>query len=341
MTQLFSNNADTTLTTQLPISDLDMTVADGSGFAAPAAGQHQMVTLTDGTLYEVVTVDERIANVLYMTARAQEGTTARVWPAGTRVFAGVTKGTLEGLQPSAGSSFIESLDAGTTAIGADAVNIQAWRPTDQTYVASGEKAVVVGPSKASGAESVAIGRGSEATQSGALSIGYFAYAFGEESLALQQGHANHDGVFNMATLPAALNQSYTPGNAAAFQYNGASEMVVLSATVDLKATGTITCPVLSGGVTFYPDEVGIIVETATGVTVQPEISFGVTGDNDKLLAAVATTGLDAAKKRQRFATLLSAHGETSFTFTVTTAATATALTARAYWRGFAVQDDPA
>ena len=335
MTQLFSNNADTTMTTQLPIDDLYMTVADGSGFAAPTSGQHQMVTLTNGTLYEVVTVVERIANVLYMTARAQEGTTAREWPAGTRVFAGVTKGTLEALQPAAGYEHVETLAPGATALGANAINIQASRD-NANQVASGDDAIVIGNAKATGWASIAIGEQASAAE-GSLALGQYAQCVGEYSVALQNGVAVPEGVFNVGALPAAVSLDWGISNNLAFNSQATMESVAFSTEVNLAALGTITCP-LNAGTTFYPDEVGIIVETATSVTVQPEISFGVTGDNDKLLAAVATTGLDAAKKRQRFATLLSAHGETSFTFTVTTAATATALTARVYWKGFAVQD---
>ena len=336
MTQLFSNNADTTLSEDLPSSGLGCFVVSAANFAEPTGDEYQLITLTAGGVYEICRMTERGATAMTLV-RAQEGTTAQNWSAGTRVFAGVTGGTMSGLYPAAGSSFVQSLDPGDTALGANAVNLQKAR-TDALDVASGADAVAIGNrSRASAQYAASIGYQAQAIGFGSAALGPFTSAESEGSVAIQGGACVAATTLNAGALPAAVPTDWQWGNADAFVGNGTMEAVVLSAPVALTAGGTITCPVPAGS-TFYADEVGLIVETADTVTVQPEISFGVTGDNAKLLAAVTTTELDAVKKRQRFGTLLSAHGETSYTFTVTTAATATALTARVYWRGFAVQD---
>lgn len=340
MTQLFTNNVDTALAADLLIGGTTMTVADASNLTEPTGDEFQLVTLTGGGLYEIVRMDSRAAAVLTIV-RAQEGTAAQAWPSGTRVFAGVTAGALEGLQPTAGDSFVESLNPGATPLGTDAINIQSTRGS-AISVASGDNSTCIGNrTRASGVRGIALGFASKADADDAIAIGSYSEATASEAVAIGGGSALHEATFNIGALPAAMPSDYAYGDAFAFQGGGGTmESVVLSDPVDLKTTATITCP-LPAGIAFYADEVGIIVESANTVTVQPEISFGVTGDNAKLLAAVTATGLDAVKNRQRFATLLSAHGETSYTFTVNTGATATTLTGRAYWRGFAVQDAPA
>ena len=339
MTQLFSNNVDTALAADLLIGGTSMTVADASKLTAPTGDDYQLVTLTGGGVYEIVRMESRAAAVLTIV-RAQEGTAAQAWPSGTRVFAGVTAGALEALQPTAGDSFVESLNPGATPLGTAAINIQNTRAS-AALIASGANATLVGnESTSSGLRSAVYGFASVASATDALALGAYSGAEAEAAVAIGGGSALQPRAFNVAALPAAVPADWAFGNADAFAGNGTMGAVVLSDPVDLKTGATITCP-LPAGMAFYADEVGIIVESADTVTVQPEISFGVTGDNAKLLAAVTATGLDAAKKRQRFTTLLSAHGETSYTFTVNTGATATTLTGRAYWRGFAVQDAPA
>ena len=340
MTQLFTNNADSALTAAIGAAATTCTVADGSRFAAPTGGDYQLVTINTGSTYEVCRLTGRTGNVLTIT-RAQEGTTAQSWGIGARVFADVTAAAMGRSVVPDGRISVGTLppDSGYP-VGTDGINIQTYRGIPPA-LASGARSIAIGSAEASGADSLGIGNQvvSEAEQS--LAIGYYSHASAMGAGALQSGAALHNFVFNMANLPAALPASWAWGNADAFRADGTMEAVVLSAPIDMKATGTITLPVLAGGVRFYADEVGLIVQSANTVTVQPEISVGITGDNAKLLAAVTTTGLDAANKRQRFQTLLSHDGETAYTVTVVTAATATTLTARAYFRGFAIQDDQA
>ena len=90
MTVLLRNNADTVLATALSSADLGMTVANGARFPAPGAGEYFYVTVTALTgLFEVVKVTARSGNALTIV-RAQEGTAALDFIAGSRVELRVT-----------------------------------------------------------------------------------------------------------------------------------------------------------------------------------------------------------------------------------------------------------
>lgn len=102
MTQLFKNNAFASLAAELSAAGTLATLATGQGarFPAPSGGNHFMATLIllDGngaeTAWEVVKCTARATDGLTIE-RAQEGTTARIWPVGSRLEMRVTAGTLD------------------------------------------------------------------------------------------------------------------------------------------------------------------------------------------------------------------------------------------------------
>lgn len=99
MAQQFFNNFDTTLSVQVEIVDTSMTVNDATGLPVTLGGGNSyLLTLSDGpveTLWEIVLVTtDRAGNVITM-ARAQEGSSALVWPIGTFVSARVTAATMD------------------------------------------------------------------------------------------------------------------------------------------------------------------------------------------------------------------------------------------------------
>jgi len=72
----------------------------------------------------------------------------------------------------------------------------------------------------------------------------------------------------------------------------------LSAEVNLDATGSVTIAIPSG-ITFFPDDVGIIVTDLDGtLTSQPDISIGVTGSLTKYRNAATATALDTLRFRE-------------------------------------------
>jgi len=94
MTVLFSNNAETTLQIAALVSDTAMTVRSGDSglFNVLAAGQTELVTITDGTYYEVVEITGWTGDVATVV-RGVEGT-AQAWGIGA-IFSGrVTAGAL-------------------------------------------------------------------------------------------------------------------------------------------------------------------------------------------------------------------------------------------------------
>ena len=366
MPQLFSNNAETTLAAPLTDSATSISFADGSLFQSPTGGDFEILTLLAAGSFEIVRLTARTGNTGTIT-RAQEGTAAAAWASGTTVFAGVTAGSLAALASGGANAKPVVIGAGATAghsgdtivgegatgtgTGANKTAVGKGATVSASFgsafgsgaSASGGSSLAAGTAtSATGSRSAAIGALCQASAISALALGDEAWAQGYASVAITLGISERAHVLNVGALPAAIslaNHALYWGNEFTFSNGGTMEAVVISDEINLKATGTITCPVLAGGVTFYADEVGVIISEASGVTGQPELSFGITGNNTKMLAATATTGLDAAKKRQRFSTLLSHDGETSYTATVAAAATGTTLKGRVYWRGFAVQDN--
>lgn len=102
MTQVFKNNAFASLAAELSAAGTLATLAAGQGarFPAPSGGDHFLATLIllDGngaeTAWEVVKCTARATDGLTIE-RAQEGTTARIWPVGSRLEMRVTAGTLD------------------------------------------------------------------------------------------------------------------------------------------------------------------------------------------------------------------------------------------------------
>lgn len=187
----------------------------------------------------------------------------------------------------------------------------------------------------------AIGIGESCTAEGlqSIAIGQWSYADAEGAIALGYTSATTPNTFAIGSLHAVPNSSAVFGASqtnAAWTMSGASA-VIMSGALDLKTLQTYTIPIPTG-VTFFPDEVGVIITAAAGVTGQPTLRFGITGTEAKYLTATATTGLEAVHDRERFATLLSAAGAKTLRAEVTAGATGTTLTGRIYWRGTAMVD---
>ena len=111
--QIFTNNAKTTLSTSITSSQTTVTVADGSKFPIPSAGQQFKVTfnsVTNTTLYEICNCTARSGNTLTVI-RGQEGTSGHAFDAGDNVGHFDTAGVMTDLIQS------EQLQSGTYSIG--------------------------------------------------------------------------------------------------------------------------------------------------------------------------------------------------------------------------------
>lgn len=101
MTQLFANNAYGSLAAEASAVTTTLTLGAGHGlrFPSPTGGDFFLLTLVglDGNgneaSWEIVKVTARASDTLTVV-RAQESTTAVLWPVGTRVELRVTSGTL-------------------------------------------------------------------------------------------------------------------------------------------------------------------------------------------------------------------------------------------------------
>ena len=99
MTQLFSNNATTTLSASLASGTTSMSVGSSGSFTAPTGDDFLMVTLirASDSAIEVIKVTN-ITGTTWTIVRAQEGTTALNFVAGDKVELRVTAGFLQDLQ---------------------------------------------------------------------------------------------------------------------------------------------------------------------------------------------------------------------------------------------------
>ena len=374
MSQLYSNAVDTTLAAPITDSATTATLTDGSGLNAPTGGDYELLVLEDSDSIEIVRITARTGNEITIT-RAQEGTTAKSWPSGARAFSGVTAGTLEAMlvnQTAQANSLLMgngATTANTSAVGigylAEANGNEATAVGGRSAKANAAKATAVGTfclaeaaegtalgnsasvystapagiaigglSQVHGFAGIAVGASANAGGDESISIGFGSAALGVGSVAIgEYADANRDRVLAISALPAATR---FPEAVAYWWENVTLHSVITTAALNLKNTQTYLIP-LPAGVRFFPEEVGIIVTAASGVTGQPTVQFGIDGAAEEHLDAVATTGLTAAWVRQRFQTLKSGNGVTTLRFEVTAGATGTTLSARIYWRGFALE----
>lgn len=374
MSQLYSNAVDTTLAAALSDVATTATLTDGSGLNAPTGSDYELLVLEALGSIEIVRITARTGNTITIT-RAQEGTTAQSWPSGARAFSGVTADTLAAYlanQTTQTNSLLlgnGAATANTSALGigylAEANGNEATAVGGRSAEANAAKATAVGSyclveaaegtalgnsasvystapagiaigglSQVHGFGGIAIGASSDATGDESISIGFGSEANGVGSVAIgEYADANRDRVLAISALPAATR---FPEAVAYWWENVTLHSVITTAALNLKNLQTYEIP-LPTGVLFFPDEVGIVITTASTVTVQPTVQFGINASAEEHLDAVATTGLAAVGDRQRFQTLKTAKGAATLRFEVTVAATATTLTGRVYWRGFAVE----
>jgi hypothetical protein len=153
--QLFTNNATARLNVVLLIGGTTMQLQTGQGakFASPTGAEFQLATLTDGTNLEIVRITSRTSDNLTIE-RAQEGTTAREWPANTTVEGRLTAASVSGLVRNNAVNPASSLAIGPNAT-ADSTSC----------IAIGDTASVVGIG------GVAIGSGSLAKSYGRAMFG--------------------------------------------------------------------------------------------------------------------------------------------------------------------------
>lgn len=173
--QLFTNEASATLSVGILAGDTSLTVSSGGSlFPAPTGGDWMVLTLEDtsGNI-EYVKCTARAGNVFSSLTRAQEGSTALAFAAGSRVEIRPTAGTMENLFQRSDPTLDADLDANNFSItnidGMDAnsaditiVRTTAVRSTDNN--ASNQLAVPTGGGAATAGGSVILTASNAPTQ---------------------------------------------------------------------------------------------------------------------------------------------------------------------------------
>ena len=113
----FSNNANSTLASQITNTATSITLAVGGGanFASPAVGQYSVVSLNDaatGTIYEIMHCTARTGDTLTVI-RGQEGTSAVSWLSGDLVYSSPTAGQMSAFAQSDSAAFTNTPTAPT------------------------------------------------------------------------------------------------------------------------------------------------------------------------------------------------------------------------------------
>lgn len=365
MTQLFSNNAKSTLASSITDIQTTLSLAAGTGtlFRSPTGSDYELVTITDGINWEVVKVTSRTTDTLTVT-RGFEGA-AQAWNAGTRIEGRITKATLERviqneatetngvaigyLTESSGTSGV-ALGQESTANYTSSVSLGPWAVSTGTFsTAVGNSAsassygVAIGDSSSVVAdEGISIGSGAAVSAGagwGQLAVGQYSSVNGSSSYSSAIGASSVNRISNSFVITGLSLVRKDDAEAATTEglFFTGSEAIVFSKEIDLKTladdVSIITIPT---GATFYPDEVGLVITSASGVTGQPDVSFGITGNTTAVLASTPTTK-SAAKGRDIFTP--AKDGVNSLTASVKTAATGTALLGRFYWKGILVEDE--
>jgi hypothetical protein len=185
--------------------------------------------------------------------------------------------------------------------------------------------------QAIGTTSINSGQNGQAIGSDSNNSGQNAQALGESAVNRIDSSTNISGAI-------VIRKSDAAADLLPYQFSSGAEVVIMSENFDATGAVTVDAGAFPAGVRFFPTEVGIIVTSANTVTVQPTVSYGISGNNALFIAAAITSGLTTAGARERKTSLLTFAGQTSLTAEVTIAATATTLECRCYWKGFVAEN---
>lgn len=328
------------------------------GFALTGASDAAYTTWAANTTYTWGSCVKGTNNKIFFCSNSPSGVSGSSEPtwSASQYGAQTTDNTITWVYVGDQTTFIEGTALGTTARavidGATALGFSAVAAGEQSTAlgyfstAFNWSTAVGGNAAAYDMDSIAIGYGSTCYYSG-YANGYGNIALGDYSrtkgyqncTAIGESATNRVGGTHVVTgmsMVCRASGLYAPN---AHLYSTAQETYIMSAEINLKTTADdVVSFTIPTGATLFPDEMGLIITTADTATVAPDVSFGVTGNTTALLTSTTATGCTTAKKRKTFAPS-ALDGINSFTASVKTGATATALKGRFYVKGMLVENE--
>ncbi len=228
MTQVFKNNAYGSLAAELSAVATVATLATGNGdrFPAPTGGDFFLATLimidANGAevAWEIVKCTSRATDSLTIE-RAQEGTTARIWPVGTRIELRTTAGTLD--------SFTDATQAAAVAAAAVADHEAAADPHPQYQVdlVSGTNIKTINGQSILGAGNIEIQGGVGVALSGDVNI----YVTQSKTYTI----TNYN-VFSSYVVKVSAGSVSISGDQITFTAPATAQTVTMTVTMDSKDT---------------------------------------------------------------------------------------------------------
>lgn len=311
-------------------------VAIGDGAASSTAGSVAIGTgvTTSGT-YSVI-IGQAIANTKdYSTVIGAYAYQAGAGTSNTLIGAYATGGSANGTTIAVGFQADASGDTATS-MGAYAGAVgTACTTIGNSAYSENLRNVALGDSCWAHADyATTLGAWSEAGGASSTAVGYLAYVNSVRGIALgADSKARIENSLQIAAVPIIKNHDGGHAGSEMFHYGG-TDAIIFGAEIDLKQTAadnlvSITIPT---GSRFFVDEVGYVITAASGVTLQPDISFGITGNSVALLAQTTTTK-NTQYAREKYTAVLTSDGQTTLTFSLKVSATGTAFTVRPYFKG--------
>ena len=257
MTQLFSNNATTTLGADIDTVTTTIVVSGGGGarFTLPVAPDFEMITVVGGSGTEIMKVTARSTDT-FTVVRAQEGTTGLSFLAGDTLEARITAATLSsfagGFDPDTdeiviGTNAATAVDSNGVAIGvsatADGSNSIALGRFSYTG-ASAANGVALSGGSVDGNAGVAIGQNSYAKGTACIAIGLDAVAESTNGISIGEGAKGLDNAMTAGGIAIGDNAKVNGDNSICmgtdtFGTNGATESVAIGFGSQANATSVV------------------------------------------------------------------------------------------------------
>ena len=238
---------------------------------------------------------------------------------------------------SAKSSGTYSISIGISSLSSALESISTGRET----ISSGIGSIACGPYSAATVDyTISHGYTAKATAINAIAIGKQAESNALNSISLGGNVINRVADSHAISGLSLAKKDHTEITGDEIRQFSSQENYVFSKEINLPVAAvddifTLTIP---SGSSFFATECGFVITNAISVTVQPEISFGITGDSVALLAQTLTTA-SVTKSRERYQTLLDSGGQTTLTASLKVSATAVTFRVRFYFKGLLIENE--